>query len=201
MIQKNCFRKWSKIIKNKIQIFREIFLLNQIILQVAEKFQSLESVEAVASDGCVTNTGHSNGMIRNFELQINKPVQWIICALHLAELLFKNVFIKIDGKLDGPESYSGAIGKQISGVNKSGLNRSPMVKFKARHGSVPTLQDDNNLLHNNDISLFYYISHLVMAGPNSKFKHHFNKKPGKVHGARYRLAPLFLNFFILKTLR
>ena len=36
---------------------------------------------------------------------------WLICLMHMMEILFKDLFFAIDGKPSGPETYTGPIGK------------------------------------------------------------------------------------------
>ena len=63
--------------------------------QVLSDFNSLHSVVGFNADGCGTNTGHKNGVIRTFEVMINREVQHIICVFHLAELVWNHLFEKI----------------------------------------------------------------------------------------------------------
>lgn len=73
----------------------------------------LSKLLAVGSDGTAVNTGPHGGIIRLLELEINRPVQWIICLLHFNELPLRAYFKFLDGETSGPKNYIGPIGKAI----------------------------------------------------------------------------------------
>ena len=54
--------------------------------------------KGVSVDGCNTNTGEENGVLRRIEVAKNRPYQWMVCDLHTVELLFRKLF-KTIGKL------------------------------------------------------------------------------------------------------
>ena len=68
---------------------------------------------AIGCDGTVTNTGKFNGVIRTFEKRLQRPLQWIICMLHLNELPLRHLLNKLDGVTTGPSSHAGPIGKSL----------------------------------------------------------------------------------------
>ena len=110
---------------------------------------------------------------------INRPLQWLVCVLHLNELLLKHLFEKLDGPTSGPESYTGPLGKLIGG---KGLVRTPLVNFEP----IPTkIEEVDYDLDNNDTKLFYRLSFFVSEGHGSRFCSAFNEKPGKVTPARW----------------
>ena len=41
-----------------------------------------------------------------------RPLAWLICLMHMMEILFKDLFFAIDGKPSGPETYTVPIGKK-----------------------------------------------------------------------------------------
>lgn len=57
---------------------------------------------AIGCDGRGCNTGHNGGIIRLIEVEMNRPLQWLICELHLNELPFKALFAALDGETSGP---------------------------------------------------------------------------------------------------
>jgi len=46
----------------------------------------------IGSDGTVINTGTKGSVIRLIEEQLNKPLQWVICQLHVNELPLRHLF-------------------------------------------------------------------------------------------------------------
>jgi len=51
-----------------------------------ERKLSMECLLAVGCDGTNVNVGTNGGIIRLLEKRLNKPLQWIICLLHMNEL-------------------------------------------------------------------------------------------------------------------
>ena len=45
---------------------------------------------------------------------LGRALMVLICIFHMLELLFRALFEVIDGKANGPESYTGPIGKKNS---------------------------------------------------------------------------------------
>ncbi|GBP06283.1 Protein asteroid homolog 1 [Eumeta japonica] len=45
--------------------------------------------------------------------RLQRPLQWIICMLHLNELPLRHLFDYLDGKTSGPSTYNGPIGKLL----------------------------------------------------------------------------------------
>ena len=90
-------------------------------------------------------------------------MQWIVCLLHQNELPFRHLFEKIDGKAVGPETFTGPVGKLISG--KDGLILKPLeesISFEPVSGKVPIIDYE---LENNDLKYLYKICHLIQKGP------------------------------------
>ena len=87
---------------------------------------NMNELEAIGCDGTATNTGRKNGVIRNIEVKIQRPLQWFICLLHFNELPFRHLFEYLDGDTTGPASFCGEIGKQLPGCEKL-----PVVHFEA----------------------------------------------------------------------
>lgn len=63
---------------------------------------STDCLVAVGCDGTNVNVGKEGGVIRLLERRLDKPLQWIICLLHMNELPFRHLFQHIDGSTSGP---------------------------------------------------------------------------------------------------
>lgn len=70
-------------------------------------------IYAIGCDGTVCNTGRKGGIIRLYEEHLGRPLQWLICALHLNELPLRHIFQRLDGQTNGPKGFCGEIGKQL----------------------------------------------------------------------------------------
>ena len=94
----------------------------------AIKDTSLEQkLKIVGSDGTAVMTGKSKGFIASSETLIGRPLQWVICLLHLNELPLRHVFQNLDGVTSGPDSFSKPIGRQLNGA----VSEWKVVKFKS----------------------------------------------------------------------
>lgn len=100
-------------------------ILNSIIDCLNKNKIKFQNLKAIGSDGTVINTGNEGGVIRLFELHLNRPLTWIICLLHLNELPLRHIIYSIDGKSTSPISSGGPIGKAIEKWDNQ-----PVVKFK-----------------------------------------------------------------------
>ena len=50
-------------------------------------------------DGCNGNTGWKDGAVRHIEELVGRPLQWLVCVFHLAELVFRKFFIAVGKKI------------------------------------------------------------------------------------------------------
>ena len=107
MIIKSTFgNKGKKIAKNTI--FRSIIdLFNDLKI-------SLTGLVGLGCDGTAINTGQHNGVIQQFEKDLNRPIQRIICLLHPNELSLRHIFVHLHCATFGVQNYSGEIGKKTT---------------------------------------------------------------------------------------
>ncbi|CAG9791464.1 unnamed protein product [Diatraea saccharalis] len=66
-----------------------------------QKEVSQDKIMAIGCDGTNVNTGKYVGVIRLLEKRLQKPLQWIICLLHLNELPLRHMFLHLDGCTSG----------------------------------------------------------------------------------------------------
>ncbi|CAD6208877.1 GSCOCG00010699001-RA-CDS, partial [Cotesia congregata] len=82
-------------------------IANGIYDFLLEKYpQSTKDINVNGCDGTAVNTGWKGGIVRRLGEKFNRPLQWVICLLHLNELPFKNLFQFIDDTTTGPNSYA-----------------------------------------------------------------------------------------------
>lgn len=136
---------------------------------------STDDLLAIGCDGTVTNTGKFSGVIRLFEKRLQRPLQWIICMLHLNELPLRHLFDYIDGKTSGPSSYNGPIGKLLDKCEMRAV-----VEFEPIPGQLPTLKPDDL---STDQKYLYEITSAAITGRCSDDL--ANKSPGKMSHARW----------------
>ena len=169
----------------------------QEILSVLSETDSICSLIGVGCDGCATNTGKNSGIIRRLELSLDRPLQWMICMLHLNELPFRHLFAEIDGPTSGPKSFIGDIGKELSGD----LRQLPIAKFQKIEGSIVDIPQDILAQLSTDQLYLYQMGMSVQRGASYLEKCGFaNKSPGEIHHARWLTrANRTLRLFISKS--
>lgn len=156
---------------------------DEIFKSIRDHFESnnivLQNVVAIGCDGAPVNTGVENGIIRRFEELLGRPVQWIICILHLNELVFHRLFKLLDSSSCSPQGYSSDLGQQLLICETL-----KPVKFK-RIGldinELPKNIDQWNLT--NDQKYLLDMAKAVSAGYLSEKL--YKQKPGKMHKARW----------------
>lgn len=143
---------------------------------ILEKFGNID-FSAIGSDGTVTNTGHTGGIIRLIEERLDRPLQWLICQLHLNELPFKALFTALDGDTSSPSDFKGPIGKSLS----HSLNLPP-VQFLAISTKVPDFEGDIKTLSTDQLYL-YEMCKAVSSGTCSISLS--NRNPGAISNSRW----------------
>lgn len=79
---------------------------------------SLDELFGICSDGEVTNTGTSGGILRLFEEHLNRPIHWFICLLHFNELPFRHLYDALEKSVTtGPRTATGVLAKQMDVCN------------------------------------------------------------------------------------
>ncbi|ESO05609.1 hypothetical protein HELRODRAFT_171263 [Helobdella robusta] len=101
---------------------------------------NINELKAIGCDGTVINTGLTNGVIRQLELFIGRPLQWHICLLHTNELPLRHLIQFLDGKTSNPRCFSGEIGKMLENCEKLSI-----AAFEPIETELPSI-------HQNDLS-------------------------------------------------
>lgn len=87
---------------------------------------SLESLIAMGCDRTNVNISKHEGIIRLLEKRLDKPLQWIVCLLHINELPFRSdacLNTLMVGRTSGPRTLSGTIGKDLETCEKRTVAR------------------------------------------------------------------------------
>lgn len=140
-----------------------------------EAGMSMEHLLAIGCDGTNVNVGKNGGIIRLLEKRLNKPLQWIVCLLHMNELPLRHLFIHIDGSTSGSQTFTRKIGKELESCE----NR-PVVLFQSIPAELPEISTQTM---STDQKYLYKIVTAVITGiflDDLK-----NKSPGKMSHARW----------------
>ena len=70
-----------------------------------------EKLKVYGSDRKAVIAGSKKG----FKTKFGQSLQWVICLLHLNELMLQHVFQMLEGHASGPNTFSGSIGKKWNG--------------------------------------------------------------------------------------
>ena len=149
------------------------------------------NLKVLGCDGTVNNTGPNGGIIHRIETNLQCSVHWFICQLHGNELPLRHLFQYLDGNCKGPSSFSGPLGKAISG----NIQDLPLVNFNPIKGLITVLPSDVVAGLSSDQRYLYDIASAVQVGkvsPNVA-----TKQPGTLHNARWlTLANRLLRLYV-----
>ena len=147
-------------------------------LHAAIKEMLLEDkILAVGADSTAVNTGPRGGAIHLLECRLERPVQWIVCYMHLNELPLRHLCKKLIGPTEGPTQWKGPIGKAL--LNCETL---PRADFKSITDGEPLPDLDRNEL-SRDQAYLYNIITAIRTGIISDDLLH--EKPGAMSMARW----------------
>lgn len=89
----------------------KVIKLNEFFIN---KEISLDALIGICCDGEPANTGIRNGILRRFEMQLNRPLHWFVCLLHFNELPLRHLFDTLEKSFTtGPRTTTGKLSKQI----------------------------------------------------------------------------------------
>ena len=84
------------------------------IYNALEKISMNDRLKVIGTDETATMTGKKSGCIASLETKLGRPLQWIVCMLHLNELPLWRIFQQLGVSAKEPDSFSGMIGKQLN---------------------------------------------------------------------------------------
>lgn len=140
---------------------------------------SLKNVVAMGCDGAPVNTGVENGIIRRFEEFLGWPIQWIICLLHLNELMFHRLFALLDSSSCSPHGYASELGHQLQVCETLKIVKFKRIKLDI--DKLPANIDNWNLT--SDQKYLLELANAIDGGiVSDKLA---KQKPGNMHKARW----------------
>ena len=152
-------------------------------------------IRVLGCDGaCVSPRRHA-GICQLFELWNRQPVHRYICQLHVNELHWREVYVKLDGNTTDSKSFSGPIGKMVAGA----VETAPVVDFNPVPGGVESADSDALFQLSHGQSLLYQLAVGMQSGhvPASVA----NRKTGPLNHARcLTLACRVLRVYVSYTL-
>ena len=135
-----------------------------------------ESLTAVGADSTPVNTGAKGGAIHLLELLLNRPLQWLICSLHLNELPLRHLCKHLIGPSEGPSQWKGPIGKALTTCETL-----PLVNFQKISGDPLPVVDLDDI--SRDQGYLYRIITAIITGVVTEDL--IREKPGDMSMARW----------------
>lgn len=158
---------------------KAIDIADSIVDYMDENKINLDELVCLGCDGCPTNTGKNNGVLRTLEGKLKRPLQWVICQLHTNELPLRHLIEKFDGKTKGPFGFTGPIGKEIASCHSRDI-----VQYQPIHSDLIDIIPDLDMADlSTDQRYLLAISKAVITGtPEEGLE---GKSPGKLSHARW----------------
>ncbi|VEN46785.1 unnamed protein product [Callosobruchus maculatus] len=125
-----------------------VVIKNEILSFFNIKGIPTDPLIAIGCDGTVINTGVKGGVISLIEAELNRPLHWFVCMLHLNELPLRHLLLQLDGVTQGPKAFSGNIGKLLPTCHTL-----PVAKFQNIEAN-PFPDIDRNILSTDQRYLF-----------------------------------------------
>ena len=131
-------------------------------------------------DGAPNNTGCWNGSHQFIEKALKRPLTWLICLFHMAELPIKHLIQYFDGHSTAPNRISnGPLGKGLYSLDNG---QSPFVRIKKiRSPDLPAVGPDF-FVGQDDLKTAYNFGKGIHSGNIPEYLE--NKPPVKIHPAR-----------------
>ena len=124
------------------------------------------------------------------EKLLGRPLSRAICLLHQAELPYRALFKRLDGQTTGPRSFSGPIGRLLSGP----VHQLPVCQFPPlTSAELPSLSDDVRRNLSSDL-LLMQCAQCVTSGDGSVVAQrvHGNLSMARWHTAQSRLLRVYM---------
>lgn len=170
------------------------------IMSVIRETGSDKTLKSILCDGTNVNTGKSNGIITKLEQQLGRPLQWLVCLLHMNELPFRKYFNVVDEALTtGPTTSTGIISKELD-FKPTDI---PIATFQPIHGKVIDISEEICRDFSDDQLYFLRACLAVQTGrfdsSHIEFLQHGN--PGNMNHARWltkanRILRLYMSKWI-----
>ena len=81
-----------------------------------KKYDVDQTLQFIGGDSTNVNSGIWGGVFQYVEKMLGRPLNWIVCGLHLNELPLRHLMAELDGPTTSDTGFSGPIGKALAGV-------------------------------------------------------------------------------------
>ena len=153
---------------------------------------AMDKVQIVGGDGTNSVVGAEGGWMAKLENKLGRPLTRAICLTHQAELPYRALFKDLDGQTKGPNTWSGVIGRRISGP----VHTLPVVEFApVPCADFPALTADVETSLSKDFQLLFQCARCVSTGecdPSVARRTHAKVNMARWFTAQSRLLRLYM---------
>ena len=153
---------------------------------------ALDKVQIVGGDGTNSVVGAEGGWMAKLESMLGRPLTRAICLTHQAELPYRALFKTLDGQTKGPNTWSGVIGRRLSGP----VHTLPVVEFApVPCADFPVLTADVEASLSKDFQLLFQCARCVTTGecdPSVARRVHAKVNMARWFTAQSRLLRLYM---------
>ena len=82
-----------------------------------------KTIQFIGGDSTNVNSGIWGGVFQFVEKKLGRPLNWIVCGLHLNELPLRHLIIELDGPTSSDTGFTGPLGKALSSVTELPVNK------------------------------------------------------------------------------
>ena len=88
------------------------------------KFGVDKTLLFIGGDSTNVNSGIWGGVFQFVEKMLGRPLNWIVCGLHLNELPLRHLIIQLDGPTSSDTGFTGPLGKALRSVTDMPIKKS-----------------------------------------------------------------------------
>ena len=156
-------------------------VISDCVCDAMDNLGATETVEVIGSDTTNTMSGTDGGAQHFIETRLDKNLFRVLCLLHTNELPLRKLFIHLDGKTSGKDSFSGPIGKTLKIVNSFKVKDT--FTAMTAGDSIPILPDEVYHDFSWDQKCLYKLLHALRSGKS--YADIINMKLGGLNHSRW----------------
>ena len=83
-----------------------------------KKYGVDKTLQFIGGDSTNVNSGIWGGAFQHVEKLLGRPLNWLVCGLHLNELPLRHLIEQLDGPTKSDTGFSGPLGKALGMVTE-----------------------------------------------------------------------------------
>jgi hypothetical protein len=94
------------------------------LVEWMKKYDVDKTLQFIGGDSTNVNSGIWGGVFQFVEKMLGRPLNWIVCGLHLNELPLRHLMADLDGPTTSDTGFSGPVGKALAGATELPVKKS-----------------------------------------------------------------------------